>query len=241
MVDGESSMEQDTRRAVRHGIYLVGANSLVLLMAGAAVHRRLWAGPPDYSNIVAICVLISTIVVGMLAILPNLKSLRWALEDSAESMRSSHYSELDKIYMNSLLIALDKPYLREPQAITDEQQRSQYDIYAFLVWNFLETVRDRSEKHSALQRTWGPIIVSEARLHWAWFQSETTGDNSLDSPKFCAEFCDFIHRHHADDFRAMLDRPENDENWRYREVKYDETNKPWFRCPQPGSERGTVT
>ena len=48
---------------------------------------------------------------------------------------------------------------------------SQYGAYAFMVWNFVETIFDRSQGWSnrRLRETWYPIIASENALHREWF------------------------------------------------------------------------
>ncbi|MBX3481362.1 MAG: hypothetical protein KF842_13270 [Caulobacter sp.] len=151
-------------------------------------------------------------------------------------MRSNHYSELDSMFKEILLIAIEKPYLRDktqiaifshylgsqinPPAylapkcdrITRERlklQAAQYDMYAFIVFNFLETIHDRcyetrdwkNRLDQSLVGTWIDIIGSEHRLHEDWFdlelricqQARASGDLSRGS-KFCFGFRDFVLR-----------------------------------------------
>ncbi len=233
------STRDDTRRAIRQGIVLVAANVVVLAVAAALLEFGTGLGPLTFPDVISICALLSTIVVGMLALLPNLKSLQRALEDSAESMRSSHYSELDNIYMDILGLALERPFLRRPSQGLTKEQAGPYETYAFLVWNFLETIHDRAKSHAELQRTWAPIVVSEAKLHWTWFEAENSCDEALGAPKFCVEFCDFVHRHQRDGFRDLLDDPARNALWAYRTVPRDAEGRPWY-CKPAGDEARTI-
>ncbi len=75
-----------------------------------------------------------------------------ALWHAARSFRKSvnniNYTELDGMYLGLLKMALDRPYLRQPESIyrnpqlATNQQR-EYDTYARMIWNFLETIADR--------------------------------------------------------------------------------------------------
>lgn len=87
-----------------------------------------------------------------------------------ESLQVSHYSELDSIYSNLLQLALDKTHLCNPHAQRDEEQKAEYDIYAFMVWNFLETISDRCSGNAPLEETWNPILVTESKRHMKWFK-----------------------------------------------------------------------
>ncbi len=98
------------------------------------------------------------------------------------SMMFSHYGELDKNYFDLLNMAVERPFLRSPDSLTDEEQRKSYDIYAFMVWNFLETIVDRMKDHSGLAETWLPVLEAEVTLHRAWF------DRPENRPKFKASF-----------------------------------------------------
>ena len=119
-------------------------------------------------------------LLGLIALIYSIRSFRKALE-------ASHYAELDRIYAELLTKAIDKPYLRQPQAIGDPGQAMEYDTYAFMVWNFLETIVDRCEKDKALCATWYPIIDAENRIHREWF------DRPQHRTKFKAEFHAFVH------------------------------------------------
>ncbi len=160
-------------------------------------------------------------------------------------MRSGHYSELDRIYMDILRMGIDMAYLRDPQRIGAyvaylkstnawrvahglagealaqtngevssrlREEALQYDAYAFIVFNFLETIHDRCDENKdwrgrpdpRLKNTWQGIIGDEYRLHGAWFDLETIPVDGSRSTKFCLGFAQF-----------MWDRRWNDARWDY--------------------------
>lgn len=102
------------------------------------------------------------------------------------SMMFMHYGELDKTYFDILNMAVERPYLRSPNEITDPEHRHAYEIYAFMVWNFLETIHDRIKDHAGLSDTWMPVLITEGELHRAWFEHP---DNR---PKFKPLFFNYI-------------------------------------------------
>src|SRR5580698_2785997 len=80
----------------------------------------------------------------------------------ATTLREGYYAELDRVYFELLRIGLDRPYLRAPEPPTDEARAREYETYAFMVWNFLETVVDRCDSSSdrKLRETWYPVIAT---------------------------------------------------------------------------------
>ena len=96
-------------------------------------------------------------------------ALIYAVHTYRESMLFSHYSELDQTYFVLLAMAVEQPWLRTPAQIEDEYQLEAYGTYAFMVWNFLETIFDRCDASPELKETWYPIILTESRLHRDWF------------------------------------------------------------------------
>lgn len=140
---------------------------------------------------------------------------------------AAFYSELDRIYFDLLRLAIEHPHLRTPQRIgkrddlalktdydpypddpvsTEEQKAtkarkvSQYDAYAFMVWNFVETIHDRCQEYPQLLGTWATIVAAENRVHRGWFlkqmRVEEERRNQPDyepSDKFCKEFQVFVH------------------------------------------------
>ena len=87
------------------------------------------------------------------------------------SVNYQHYAELDRGYADLLAMAIERPFLRRPGALATEDERMAYDAYAYMVWNFLETVCDRCRWNLFLRRTWYPVIDAENRIHRAWFDA----------------------------------------------------------------------
>jgi hypothetical protein len=91
------------------------------------------------------------------------------------TLRDAYYAEIDRVYFELLKIGLERPellaYPTSP-ASRDPAQEGPYGAYAFMVWNFIETIFDRSQGWSnrRLRETWYPIIAAENALHRAWFE-----------------------------------------------------------------------
>jgi hypothetical protein len=183
----------------------------------------------QYGDIVSICAFVATVVIAVFSVMPNLHSM-------AETSRSSHYSELDNMYLHLLTLAVEKPYLRMPETLTPKQ-RTQYEPYAFMVWNFLETIHDRCAEDRRLRDTWAPVIAAEHAVHRAWFEKETApyyADGR--SPKFCIHFCDFIWRSFWLETGARGPQDAMARNWDYRtdtEIDRDPRIAIWRDPPQP--------
>jgi hypothetical protein len=88
------------------------------------------------------------------------------------TLRDAYYAELDRVYFELLKIGLERPELLSYPAAPDPAKAGQYGAYAFMVWNFLETIFDRCQGRSKrrLRETWFPIIAAENALHRAWFE-----------------------------------------------------------------------
>ena len=137
-------------------------------------------------------------IVAILAFLLGVRRFSKTISDGTEAIRqgnaalqSNHYSELDHFYADILKIGIDKPHLRSPKPIASDEEAmfgdyrpyapekdddgtmaEQYDAYAFLVWNFLETIHDRCHEDESLRGTWKPVIAAENRIHRGWFLAE---------------------------------------------------------------------
>ena len=104
------------------------------------------------------------------------------------ALRDSYYAELDRIYFELLKIGLERPYLVNFATIPEPGKQQEYDMYAFMVWNFLETIFDRCQglSRKRLRETWYPIVGAENKLHRDWFDRNRS--------KFKAPFSAFIER-----------------------------------------------
>jgi hypothetical protein len=88
------------------------------------------------------------------------------------TLRDAYYAELDRVYFELLKIGLERPDLLSFPASPDPAKAGQYGAYAFMVWNFVETIFDRCQGWSKrrLRETWYPIIAAETALHREWFE-----------------------------------------------------------------------
>jgi hypothetical protein len=128
---------------------------------------------------------IASVAQGTIAIL-TAAAVAYSFITFKRSLKALHYAELDKMYFEILRTAIDKPYLRAPGGKHTTEQAAEYDIYAYVVWNFIETVYDYCMKDEELRKTWYPAMEAENRLHRAWF------NDTANHHKFKAEFHKFV-------------------------------------------------
>jgi hypothetical protein len=81
---------------------------------------------------------------------------------------SEHYGEIDKIYFDLLHILVGRPHLRSGEAAHAANATDEYDAFAFMMWNFIETIYDRCDGRIDLERTWQPIVEVEGVNHLDW-------------------------------------------------------------------------
>ena len=137
---------------------------------------------------------IGTILQGVAAIIA-FSALRYSMTTFSKSLTVSNYSEMDRMYFDLLKTAVEKPHLINPKAIRTGEQQREYDTYAFMVWNFLETIYDRCHGVEELCVTWYPVIDAENRRHRKWF------DDPENRPKFKEGFHKFINERFPKDER----------------------------------------
>jgi hypothetical protein len=218
-------------------VVLVVILSTIWAPAGLAI-GKLHIGPMriTFSSLVSI----AGFAIALALAIPNLSSL-------AEEARSTNYAQLDTMYADILKMAIERPWLRSPDALTEEH-RAIYDTYAYIVWNFLETVRDRCAGDLELQSIWAPVIASEAAIHGSWFVSETEGYDRLARPKFRPEFVDFVWASFGPSLASVCGNPlRGDGGWIGRsweprlrgEIESDPAAMAWRQLPAPGAETGT--
>ena len=118
----------------------------------------------------------------------SLVAIVFSFMSFAKTNRFKHYQELDHMYFDILAIAVKFPRFRTPPKITDEEERLAYGAYAYIVWNFIETVYDRCFKDPSLWKTWEPAFKVESELHRAWFE------DSQNAPGFKVEFREFVKK-----------------------------------------------
>jgi hypothetical protein len=132
-----------------------------------------------------------TVLLGGLASLISAGAILYSMTTFKKSLATSHYSELDNMYFELLRIALDKPHLAQAVSQRSADQQAEYDIYAFMMWNFLEAIYDRCKDGLELRNTWYPIIDSEMQSHLTWLHQP---HNTV---KFKEKFVAFINDRHA--------------------------------------------
>ena len=118
-------------------------------------------------------------------------ALIYSLTTFRKSLQAAHYTELDKMYNGLLRTAIEKPHLVSTGIPRSKDQGAEYDIYAFMVWNFLEAIYDRCEADHGLRGTWYPVIDTEAQRHRAWFEQPENHD------KFKPKFHAFVRKRFA--------------------------------------------
>ena len=98
-------------------------------------------------------------------------TLFYSVWSFTRTLRDAYYAELDRVYFELLKIGLERPELLSFPASPDPARATEYGAYAFMVWNFVETIFDRCQGWSKrrLRETWYPIIAAENALHRGWF------------------------------------------------------------------------
>lgn len=137
------------------------------------------------SDYICMWTAIAAVAQGFASILA-IATLLYTITSFRKSLETSHYTELDRMYFDLLRVAWERPELTNPESLQTAEQKAKYDIYAFMVWNFLETIYDRCRRDCYLRRTWYPIVETENLLHRKWF------DRPENRKKFKVAFHRFI-------------------------------------------------
>jgi len=119
----------------------------------------------------------------LFALIISALSFFFSLFSLFKSDAKQNYLEQDKQYSNLLKLALDDPELRDARTISqktragDKKFVTRYNIYAYLMWNCLETFYDLSansgffhKKSKIIDETWIPVIIEENKIHYNWFK-----------------------------------------------------------------------
>ncbi|DAB27983.1 MAG: hypothetical protein A2513_02690 [Sulfurimonas sp. RIFOXYD12_FULL_33_39] len=125
-------------------------------------------------------------IMGVIATTMAVFALLYSMRTYNKTMQVVHYGEIDKMYFEILKEALTKPHVVRQNIIRSEEEEVEYGIYAFIVWNFLESIYDRCILDESLKTTWFPIIETERAIHLGWIQ------NHQNRTKFKNEFLNFI-------------------------------------------------
>lgn len=131
---------------------------------------------------------ISNIAVGLGTLILAV-GIPYAIRSAGREERDTFYATLDRTYFEIQKLVIEHPHLSQPDpAGKTTEQLIQYDAFALIVWNFLESVFDYSKERKNLAETWGCILRHEARVHGAWFRKS---DNQL---KFKSPFVRHIEQ-----------------------------------------------
>lgn len=122
---------------------------------------------PDYATM---WTAVGAIATGLAAILGAI-ALIYTIVGFRQSLKMTHYTNLDTLYMTILQMTMERPYLKTPTRLTGDVQLSEYDTYAYLLWNFLESIYDHCQEDKNLQATWYPSIRAETKVHRAWLEA----------------------------------------------------------------------
>ena len=86
---------------------------------------------------------------------------------------SNNYDVFDNLYLDLLKTGMEHPKFRDItktknyKSSFSDDELIQYEVYAFISWNFIETIMDKGDEQLLI--TWLPAIKHEASLHIEWF------------------------------------------------------------------------
>lgn len=108
---------------------------------------------------------------------------------------SSSYDVFDATYLDILKTGMENPSFRNSDLTNtylssfSGDEKIKYEIFAFISWNFCETIFDKGDKE--LMKTWSVVIDAENELHRKWF------DNPENSKKYKESFRNFISENYT--------------------------------------------
>jgi hypothetical protein len=108
---------------------------------------------------------------------------------------SNSYDVFDATYLDILKTGMENPSFRNPSLTKlylssfSGDERIKYEIFAFISWNFCETIFDKGDKE--LMKTWSVVIDAENELHRKWF------DNPENLKKYKESFRNFISENYT--------------------------------------------
>ncbi len=101
-----------------------------------------------------------------------------------EQEQDRFYAQLDGTYLEIQKLIIDHPHLGDPGVLlrnpeAEPEQLTQYDAFAFIVWNFIESIHDFTRKGEdspqgrrmteTLTQSWECIVEYEGARHAQWF------------------------------------------------------------------------
>lgn len=132
---------------------------------------------------------VATIVIAIFTVVLAI-SVPLTIHYSGRQERDLFYATLDRTYFDIQKAIIEYPHLAASFSVGKTfEQIVQYDAFAFLVWNFLESIFDYAEDDKVLRKTWHCILCYEAAQHGTWFLEQRN------ACKFKPEFTRFISDH----------------------------------------------
>ena len=107
-----------------------------------------------------------------------------------------------KLYMSILKIGIEYPSFRDASKTKNydenfyDDKKIKYENYAYIVWNFCETLRDRKFSEG---ETWKGVLKYENDLHSEWFKRNSEN-------LFKEEFRNYIYKKFDYNKNTMEDR-----------------------------------
>ena len=92
---------------------------------------------------------------------------------------------------------MERPHLIYSVVPRSEEEQREYEIYAYMTWNFLEAIYDRCERDEHLWDTWQPVLEAEIKLHGQWLSEP---ENKC---RFKPAFCKFVREFARGDTRRQ--------------------------------------
>ncbi len=115
----------------------------------------------------------------------------WSIALSRRDQRDTFYATLDRTYFEIQKTMIEHPHLIVPNPVgKTAEQIVQYDAFAFMTWNFVESIYDYAiaGEDEELRQTWECVLLHEARLHGAWF------NEPRNRSKFKVKFRQWVER-----------------------------------------------
>jgi hypothetical protein len=100
--------------------------------------------------------------------------------------RDKFYVQLDEMYLRILQMVVQNPQVGRVSLKRTENEQVQYDAFAFIMWNFIESIYDFCIADETLRKTWHPIMEAESVAHAEWFSRPEN------RKRFKGEFCNYI-------------------------------------------------
>ena len=144
---------------------------------------------PDWTAIAALAQVGTLIAIPVSVWLYDLSRKRE--EQSRQDSWEQFYAILDEQYLEILKIIVEKPHLADQAQVRDPLQDTEYSAFAFIVWNFIESIFDYCEKDESLRESWHHILVLESKRHLDWFNCPQN------RAAFKARFADYIDQLHG--------------------------------------------